>query len=64
MELRVPHVLHLFNILHENDGSENCAQLIEEECNKCFIGKAVLTANIPGNGAKKEFDVYYTTFFL
>ena len=27
-------MLHLFNIFHENDGSENCAQLLEEEVNK------------------------------
>ena len=28
MELRVPHMLHLFNIFHENDGKENCAQVL------------------------------------
>ena len=26
MELRVPHMLHLFNVFRENDGKENCAQ--------------------------------------
>ena len=36
MELRVPHMLHLFNIFRENDGKENCAQLLEEECIKMF----------------------------
>ena len=36
MELSLPHTLHLFNIFLENDGSENCAQLIEEEVNKMF----------------------------
>ena len=25
-------MLHLFNIFHENKGSDNCAQLLEEEC--------------------------------
>ena len=32
MELRLHHIIdHLYNIFLENDGSENCAQLIEEE---------------------------------
>ena len=26
MELRVPHMLHLFNVFRENDGKENCAE--------------------------------------
>ena len=37
MELSLPHTLHLFNIFHENDGKENCAQLLEEECIKMFV---------------------------
>ena len=36
MELSLPHTLHLFNIFRENDGKENCAQLIEEEFNRMF----------------------------
>ena len=36
MELSLPHTLHLFNIFSENDGNENCAQLLEEECIKMF----------------------------
>ena len=36
MELSLSHTLHLFNIFHENDGKENCAQLLEEECIKMF----------------------------
>ena len=36
MELRMPHMLHLFNVFRENVGKENCAQVIEEECNKFF----------------------------
>ena len=36
MELRVPHMLHLFNIYHENDGKENCAHVLEEEVYKMF----------------------------
>ena len=30
MELRLPHMLHLFNDFRENDGKENCAQVFEE----------------------------------
>ena len=29
-------MLHLFNIFHENKDSDNCAQLLEEECIKMF----------------------------
>src|SRR6266496_4644977 len=37
MELSLHHIIdHLYNIFLENDGSENCAQLLEEEVNKMF----------------------------
>ena len=36
MELRVPHLLHLFNVFRENDGKENCAHVLEEEVYKMF----------------------------
>ena len=36
MELRLYHIIHLYHVLLENDGKENCAQLIEEEFNKMF----------------------------
>ena len=37
MELRLRHIIdHLYKIFRENDGKENCAQLLEEECNKMF----------------------------
>ena len=29
-------MLHLFNVFRENDGKENCAQVLEEEVNKMF----------------------------
>ena len=29
-------MLHLFNIFHENKDSDNCAQVLEEECIKMF----------------------------
>ena len=36
MELRLHHIIHLYNIFRENDGKENCAQFIEEEFNRMF----------------------------
>ena len=36
MKLRVPHMLHLFNVFHENKDSDNCAKVLEEECIKMF----------------------------
>ena len=36
MELSLPHTLHLFNIFRENDGKENCGQVLEEEVYKMF----------------------------
>jgi hypothetical protein len=41
MELRLPHMLHLFNVFRENDGKENCAQVLEEEVNKIFGTKSL-----------------------
>ena len=36
MELRLHHIIHLYNVFRENDGKENCAQVLEEEVNKMF----------------------------
>ena len=36
MELRLPHMLHLFNVFRENKDSDNCAQVLEEECIRMF----------------------------
>ena len=36
MELRLHHIIHLYIVFRENDGKENCAQLIEEECIRMF----------------------------
>ena len=41
MELRVPHMLHLFNIFRENKDSDNCAKMLEEECIKMFGTKSL-----------------------
>ena len=34
-------MLHLFNIFRENDGKENCAEVLEEECIKMFGTKSL-----------------------
>ena len=39
MELRLHRIIHLYNVFRENDGKENCAQLIEEEFYKMFYKK-------------------------
>ena len=36
MELSLSHTLHLFNIIREYDGKDNCAQVLEEEIYKMF----------------------------
>ena len=36
MELRLPHIIHLYHVFLENDIKENCAQFLEEEVNKMF----------------------------
>ena len=41
MELSLPHTLHLFNIFRENDGKENCAQVLEEEVYRMFGTKSL-----------------------
>ena len=34
-------MLHLFNTFHENKDSDNCAQLLEEECIRMFGTKSL-----------------------
>ena len=41
MELRLHHIIYLYNVFRENDGKENCAQLLEEECYKMFGVKSM-----------------------
>src|ERR671919_2363503 len=36
MESNLSHTLHLFNIFHEYDGKDNCAQVLEGEIYKMF----------------------------
>ena len=44
MEFSLSHTLHLFNIFRENDGKENCAQLLEEDCIKMFGNRSLYDA--------------------
>ena len=40
MELRLHHIIgHLFNVFRENDGKENCAQVLEKEVYKMLDTK-------------------------
>ena len=41
MELSLPHMLYIFNIYHENTDSDNCAQVLEEECIRMFGTKSL-----------------------
>ena len=41
MELRLPHMLHLFNVFRENKDSDNCVEVLEEEVNKMFGSKSL-----------------------
>ena len=41
MELRLLHMLHLFNVFRENKDSDNCAKVLEEECIKMFGTKSL-----------------------
>ena len=42
MELRLHHIInHLYNVYLENRDSDNCAQLLEEECIKMFGTKSL-----------------------
>ena len=46
MELNLSHTLHLFNILREYDGKENCAQVLEEELHRMLGIKYVMMSMI------------------
>ena len=36
MELSLPYIIRLYHVFLENDGKENCAKVLEEECNRMF----------------------------
>ena len=46
MELNLPHTLHLFNIFRENDGKENCAQVLQEE--GCVVDIKLFSGAVAG----------------
>ena len=58
MELRVPHMLHLFNIYHENKDSDNCAQVLEEECIKMFGTKSLNDEHDRNVVSMNSFNIY------
>ena len=39
--MSLSHTLHLFNIFHENNDSDNCVKMLEEECIKMFGTKSL-----------------------
>ena len=41
MELRFHHIIHIYNVFHENDGKENFAQVLEEEIYRMFGTKSL-----------------------
>ena len=41
MELRLPHMLHLFNVFRESKDYDNCAKVLEEEFIKMFGTKCL-----------------------
>ena len=60
MELRLHNIIdHLYNIFLENDGSENCAQLLEEEVNKMFGTKYLMMSMIVIRPFCFMFSYYY-----
>ena len=60
MELSLPHTLHLFNIFSENDGNENCAQVLEEECIKMFGTKSLNDENDCNVVSMNSFSIHST----
>ena len=50
MELSLSHTLRLFNIFHEYDGKENCAQVLQEE--GCVVDINLFLAPLPGRLGK------------
>ena len=47
---------HVYNIFLENDGSENCAQLIEEEFNKMIGTNDEHDCNVVGMNSLNTHD--------
>ena len=60
MELSLPHTLHLFNIFRENDGKENCAQVLEEEVYKMFDTKSLNDEHDCNVVSMNSFNIHST----
>ena len=58
--MRLPHIIHLYNVFLENDGAENCAQLIEEEFNKMFGIKSLNDEHDCNVGSKNYMNIQNT----
>ena len=58
MELSLPHTLHLFNIFHENDGKENWAKVLEEECIRMFGTKSLYDEHDCNVVSMNSLDIY------
>src|SRR6266496_2781855 len=60
MELSLHHIIdHLYNIFLENDGSKNCAQLLEEEVNKMFGTKYLNDEHDCNVASMNSLNIYY-----
>src|SRR3990170_1296186 len=59
MELRLPHIIHLYHVFLENDGKKNCAQLIEEEFNKMFGIKSLNDEHDCNVASMNTLNIHY-----
>ena len=53
-------MLHLFNVFRENDGSENCAKVLEEEVNKMFGTKSLNDKHDCNVSSVPAMNIYHT----
>ena len=51
-------MLHIFNIFRENDGKENCAQVLEEECIRIFGTKYLNDEHDCNVVSMNSMDIY------
>ena len=60
MEFSLSHTLRLFNIFRENDGKENCAQVLEEEIYKMFCTKPLNDEHDCNVVSMNSFNIHST----
>ena len=51
-------MLHLFNVVHENKDSDNCAKLLEEECIRMFGTKSLYDEHDCNVVSMNFLDIY------